>query len=42
MKTFDYPSNYKLIYGLVEKFGPILKRVFDYKPMSISEKEIIN
>jgi len=41
MKTFDYPSNYNLIYGSIEKLAPIVKRIYDYKPMSIIEKEII-
>jgi len=41
-KTFDYPSNYKLIYGLIDKLKPLVRLVFDYKPMSISEKEIID
>lgn len=40
-KTFDYPSNYNLIYGLVERLSPIIKKVFDYKPMSITEREVI-
>lgn len=40
-KTFDYPSNYNLIYGLAEMFSPIIKRIFDYKPMSLTEREVI-
>lgn len=40
-KTFDYPSNYNLIYGSIEKFTPIINKVFAYQPMSITEKQII-
>ncbi len=40
-KTFDYPTNYYLIFGLAEMFSPIIKRIFDYQPMSITEREII-
>jgi len=38
-KTFDYPSHYNLIYGLVKYFSPIIKKVYAYKPMSIMESE---
>ncbi len=41
MNTFDYPSNYKLIFGLIDKLSPVVKKVFDYEPMSITEKQII-
>lgn len=40
--TFDYPSNYNLIYGLVDKFNPLIKRLYTYTPMSITEREVIN
>jgi N-acetyl sugar amidotransferase len=40
-KTFDYPSNYDLIYGMTDKLSPIVKKVFDYQPMSITERKII-
>ena len=40
-KTFDYPSNYNLIFSMVKHFIPIIRRVFDYTPLSISEWEII-
>jgi N-acetyl sugar amidotransferase len=40
-KVFDYPSNYNLIYGSIEKFSPLVKMIYDYTPMSITEKEII-
>ena len=40
--TFDYPSSYNLIYGLVDKFNPLIKRLYAYTPMSITEREVIN
>ncbi len=40
--TFDYPSSYNLIYGLAEKFNPLIKRLYAYTPMSITEREVIN
>ncbi len=38
---FDYPSYYNLIFGLIERFAPIIKRLFDFKPTSITESEVI-
>ena len=40
-RTFDYPSNYNLIYFIADRFSPMIKKIFDYKPMSLSEREII-
>jgi len=40
-KTFDYPSNYNLIFGLAKRFSPIIKKFYAFKPMSITEKELI-
>ena len=41
-KTFDYPSDYNLIYGLSEKFNPLIKRLYAFTPMSITEREVIS
>lgn len=39
--TFDYPSNYALIFNLVRRFRPILKKLFAFTPMSVSANDII-
>jgi N-acetyl sugar amidotransferase len=39
--TFDYPSNYKLIFWLADKFRPLLKRLYGFTPMSVSAKDVI-
>ena len=39
---FDYPSNYNLIYELAAKFNPLIKKIYAYTPMSITEKEMIS
>ena len=41
-KAFDYPSDYNLIYGLSEKFNPLIKRLYAFTPMSITEREVIS
>jgi N-acetyl sugar amidotransferase len=41
-KTFDYPSNYNLIFGLAKRFSPIISKFYAFKPMSITENEIIS
>jgi N-acetyl sugar amidotransferase len=41
-KTFDYPSNYNLIFGLAKRFSPIISKLYAFKPMSITENEIID
>ena len=41
-QIFEYPSNYNLIYWFAERFSPIIKKLFAFTPMSITEKEIIN
>ncbi|WP_051350467.1 N-acetyl sugar amidotransferase [Dyadobacter alkalitolerans] len=38
---FDYPSNYKLIMGLATRFKPVLKKLYAFKPMSVSANEVI-
>ena len=40
--TFEYPSDYNLIYGLSEKFNPLIKRLYAFTPMSITEREVIS
>jgi hypothetical protein len=40
-KTFDYPSNYKLIFGLSDRFGKIISRLYAFTPTSITERKII-
>ncbi|GAB3544132.1 N-acetyl sugar amidotransferase [Spirosoma fluminis] len=39
--TFDYPSDYALIFGLVKRFRPLIKRVYAFTPMSVSANDII-
>lgn len=39
--TFDYPSNYALIFGLVRQFRPILKKLYAFTPMSVSANDIL-
>ncbi|MCY7359163.1 MAG: N-acetyl sugar amidotransferase [Rudanella sp.] len=40
--TFDYPSNYALIFGLVKQFRPVLKRLYSFTPMSVSANDILD
>lgn len=40
--TFDYPSNYALIFNLAKRFRPILSRLYAFTPMSISASEILD
>jgi len=40
-KTFEYPSNYALTFGLVSRLKPLLKHLYAYTPMSVSANEII-
>ena len=42
MNNHDYPSNYRIIYSLLNMFNPIIKLVFDFKPTSITAKNIID
>jgi len=42
MSNFDYPSNYRIIYRFLNMFNPIIKLVFDFKPTSITAKNIID
>lgn len=39
--TFEYPSNYNLIFWLAETFSPFLKKLYSFKPMSVSAKEVL-
>lgn len=40
-KTFDYPSDYKLIMGLSDRFSHIIRKLYAFTPMSITEKKMI-
>lgn len=40
-KAFDYPSNYNLIFWLADKFSPVLKKLYSFKPMSVSAREVL-
>ncbi len=40
--TFDYPSNYKLIFWLADTFSPVLKKLYSFKPMSIEARAMID
>ena len=40
-KTFDYPSNYALIFSLVRKFRPVLKKLYAFTPMSVTASDVI-
>ena len=40
--TFDYPSNYTLIFGLVKRFRPLLKRLYSFTPMSVSATDVLD
>ena len=39
--TFDYPSDYDLIFSLVRRFRPVLKKLYAFTPMSVSASDII-
>ncbi|MDP3463678.1 MAG: N-acetyl sugar amidotransferase [Bacteroidales bacterium] len=38
---FDYPSDYKLVFGSISHFGYFINKIFKFKPMSISANELI-
>jgi len=40
--TFQYPSNYNLIFWLSDKFSPVLKKLYSYTPMSVSARDVID
>lgn len=42
MFNYNYPSNYKLIFGLLNLAKPVVKLVFDFKPTSITAKTVID
>lgn len=37
--TFAYPSDYELIFKLVKRFRPILKKLYAFTPMSVSASD---
>jgi len=39
---FDYPSNYQMIYGNLDRLAPLVKRVFDFVPMSVTARKELN
>ena len=40
-ETFKYPSNYALIFSLVRKFRPVLKKLYAFTPMSVTANDVI-
>lgn len=38
---FDYPSDYDLIFTLVRRFRPVLKKLYAFTPMSVSANDVI-
>jgi N-acetyl sugar amidotransferase len=38
----DYPSNYQLIYGLLDRFSKIISKVYAYQPMSVTARKFIS
>ena len=40
-KTFDYPSNYNLIFKYIGYLKPILSRLYSFTPMSVTASEFI-
>jgi N-acetyl sugar amidotransferase len=38
---FDYPSDYKRIFWLADAFGSVIKKMYSFKPMSMSAQEMI-
>jgi N-acetyl sugar amidotransferase len=39
--TFEYPSNYNLIFWLTDTFSLILKKLYSYTPMSVTARKVI-
>lgn len=39
--TFDYPSNYKLILTLANRFKPVLKRLYAFTPMMLTANVVL-
>ncbi|MCC5612869.1 N-acetyl sugar amidotransferase [Nostoc sp. CHAB 5834] len=39
--TFDYPSNYALIFRLAKQFRPLLSKLYSYMPMSVSASDML-
>lgn len=40
--TFDYPSDYNLIFWLADTFSPILRKIYAFTPMSVTAKELLD
>jgi len=40
-KTFDYPSDYRLIMRLSARFDNVIRKLYAFTPMSITEKKMI-
>ncbi|WP_080055462.1 N-acetyl sugar amidotransferase [Spirosoma aerolatum] len=40
--TFDYPSNYALIFNSINQLKPILKRLYAFTPMSVSASAVLD
>lgn len=40
--VFDYPSSYNLIFGFISHFSFLIKRIFNFTPMSITASEMIS
>lgn len=39
--VFDYPSDYKMMHQMLKYLKPVISIIYNFKPMSISEQEII-
>ncbi len=40
-KTFDYPSNYNLIFKYIHYLKPVISRLYSYTPMAVTASEYI-
>jgi hypothetical protein len=39
--TFDFPSNYNLVYKYIGHLKPLISKLYSYTPMSITERDYI-
>jgi len=39
--SFDYPSNYNLVYKFIGYLKPLISRIYSFTPMSITERDYI-
>ena len=39
--TFDYPSDYALMFQLVKRFRPVLKKLYAFTPTSVSANDLL-